>query len=166
MVCTLSGRATQKALLARPNFTFYNDLQTPHFHFWNAYFWQSDNTICSFGNWLQLTVNLLSWPTRILLNACFQIYMLPLKKRSIELVGIVFKTYNKDKPAKYGLSFRSLGSSTRSFIYLSVSYAGKINTVTKTYITKVNLVMKIADGYEAFGHSLNGANITMDRYYT
>lgn len=75
--------------------------------------------------------------------------MLPLKKRSIELVGIVFKTYNKDKPAKCGLNFRSLGSSTRFFIYLSVSYAGKINTVTKTYITKVNLVMKIADGYEA-----------------
>ena len=27
--------------------------------------------------------------------------------------GISFKTYNKDKPAKYGLNFRSLGSSGR-----------------------------------------------------
>lgn len=47
-----------------------------------------------------------------------------------------------------------------------MSYAGKTNTVTKTYITKVDLVIKIADGYETFRRSLNGANITMDRYYT
>ena len=29
--------------------------------------------------------------------------------------GISFKTYNKDKPAKYGLNFRSLGSSRRPY---------------------------------------------------
>ena len=31
--------------------------------------------------------------------------------------GISFKTYNKDKPTKYGLNFRSLGSSRRPDIY-------------------------------------------------
>ena len=31
--------------------------------------------------------------------------------------GISFKTYNKDKSVKYGLDFRSLGSSRRPYIY-------------------------------------------------
>ena len=30
--------------------------------------------------------------------------------------GISFKVYNKDKPAKYGLNFRSLGSARRGYI--------------------------------------------------
>ena len=36
--------------------------------------------------------------------------------------GISFKTYNKDKPAKYGLNFRCLGSSRRPYIYYTVPY--------------------------------------------
>ena len=39
--------------------------------------------------------------------------------------GISFKTYNKDKPAKHGLNFRSLGSSRRPYIYYTVPYTGK-----------------------------------------
>ena len=31
--------------------------------------------------------------------------------------GISFKTYSKDKPAKYGRNFRSLGSSRHPYIY-------------------------------------------------
>lgn len=91
--------------------------------------------------------------------------MLPLTKRSIEL-GAKLSSKLMTRTNQHGLIFRSLGIYTRSFIYLSVSYAGKTNTVTKTYITKVDLIIKIADGYETFRRSLNGANITMDRYYT
>ena len=36
--------------------------------------------------------------------------------------GISFKKYNKDKPAKYGLNFRSLDSSRRPYIYYTVPY--------------------------------------------
>ena len=36
--------------------------------------------------------------------------------------GISFKTYNKDKPAKYGLNFRSLDSFRRPYIYYTVPY--------------------------------------------
>ena len=80
---------------------------------------------------------------------------------------IVFKTYNKDKPAKYGLNFQSLRSSNWSYIYGSVPYASKPSTVTNTHVTKFDdLVIKIFDGYERFLHSVKGVNITMDRYYT
>ena len=34
--------------------------------------------------------------------------------------GIQFKTYNKDKPAKYGLNSRSLSSSRRPYIYYTM----------------------------------------------
>ena len=80
---------------------------------------------------------------------------------------IALKTYNKDKPAKYGLNFRSLGSSTQSYIYWSLPYTGKPNTVTPAHITMVDeLVLKIITDYEKYGHSLKGVNISMDRYYT
>lgn len=79
---------------------------------------------------------------------------------------IAFKTYNKDKLAKYGLNFQSLGSSTWPQIYWSVSYTGKPNTVTNTHITKGDdLVIKIVDDYETFGHTSKRGNITMDIYY-
>ena len=35
--------------------------------------------------------------------------------------GASFKTYNKDKPAKYGLNFRSLGSSRHPFVYYTIN---------------------------------------------
>ena len=45
--------------------------------------------------------------------------------------GISFKTYNKDKSAKYGLKFRSRGSSRRPYIYYTVPYTGKPVEVTE-----------------------------------
>ena len=38
---------------------------------------------------------------------------------------ILFKTYNKDKTAKYGLNFRSLGSSRRLYVYYTIPYLVK-----------------------------------------
>ena len=40
-------------------------------------------------------------------------------------VGVVFRQYNKDKPAKYGLLFRSINSAEVLCTYTSVIYAGK-----------------------------------------
>ena len=78
--------------------------------------------------------------------------------------GISFKTYNKDKPAKYGLNFRSLGS---SYIYYTVPYTGKPVEVTESQIKDtLTLVKRIFEGYEQYGYSLKGTNISMDRYYT
>ena len=39
--------------------------------------------------------------------------------------GISFKTYNKEKPAKCVLEFRSLSSSRRSYVCDTVAYTGK-----------------------------------------
>ena len=81
--------------------------------------------------------------------------------------GISFKTYNKDKPAKYGLNFRSLGSSRRPYIYYTVPYTGKPVEVTESHIKDtLTLVKRIVEGYQQHGYSPEGTNISMDRYYT
>ena len=48
--------------------------------------------------------------------------------------SISFKTYNKDKPAKYDLNFRSLSSSRRPYIYYTLPYTGKPIEVTESHI--------------------------------
>ena len=63
--------------------------------------------------------------------------------------GISFKTYNKDKPAKYGLNFRSLGSSRHPYIYYTVPYTGKPVEVTESHIKDtLTLKKRIVEGYE------------------
>ena len=81
--------------------------------------------------------------------------------------GISFTIYNKDKPAKYSLNFRSLGNSRRPYIYYSVPYTGKPVEVTESHIKdRLTLVKRIAEGYEQHGYSLKGTSISMDGYYT
>ena len=81
--------------------------------------------------------------------------------------GILFNTYNKDKPAKYGLNLRSLGSSRHPYIYYTVPYTGKLVEVTEGHIKDtLTLVIRIIEGYEQHGYSLKGTNISMDCYYT
>ena len=80
--------------------------------------------------------------------------------------AVSFKTYNKDKPAKYGLSFRSLSSSNRPYIYYTVPYTRNPVEVTKSRIKDMLTLMKrIVEGYEQHGYSLKGTNISMDCYY-
>ena len=80
--------------------------------------------------------------------------------------GISFKTYNKDKPAKYLLNFRSLGSSRRSYIYYTVPYARKPVEVTESHkkdtLTSVKQFVK---SYEIHGYLLKGTfpQITITR---
>ena len=81
--------------------------------------------------------------------------------------GVSFKTYNKDKPAKYGLNFRSLGSSRHPYVYYTIPYTGKPEEVTDAHIKDtMTLVKRIVEGYETNGFNLSGTNISMDRYYT
>ena len=81
--------------------------------------------------------------------------------------GISFKTYNKDKPSKYGLHFRSLGSFRPPYNYYTVSYTGKPVEVTKSYIkVTLTIVKRIIEDFEQHGYSLKGTNISMDCYYT
>ena len=81
--------------------------------------------------------------------------------------GISFKTYKKDKPDKYLLNFRSLGSSMRSYIYYTVPYARKPVEVTESHKKDtLTSVKQFVEGYEIHGYLLKGANISIDRYYT
>ena len=81
--------------------------------------------------------------------------------------GILFKTYNKDKLAKYGLNFRNLGSSRYPFIYYTVSYTGNSVEVTESHIkVTLNLVKRIVEGCEQHEYSLKDTNISMDCYRT
>ena len=77
--------------------------------------------------------------------------------------GISLKTYNKDKSAKYGLNFSSLGSSRRPYINYTVPYTEKPVEVTESHMKDtLTLAKRIAEGYEQHGYSLKGTNISMD----
>ena len=81
--------------------------------------------------------------------------------------GILFKTYNKDKSAKYGLNFRSLGSSRRPYVYYTIPYTRKPVEVTDTHIKDTfSSVQQLVEGYEEQGYSLKSTNISVDMYYT
>ena len=48
--------------------------------------------------------------------------------------NIGFKTYNKDKPAKYVLHFQSLGSARKAYVYYTIPYCGKPEAIIDAYI--------------------------------
>eukprot|EP00112_Aurelia_sp_Birch-Aquarium-sp1_P021632 Seg5874.3 transcript_id=Seg5874.3/GoldUCD/mRNA.D3Y31 product="hypothetical protein" protein_id=Seg5874.3/GoldUCD/D3Y31 len=81
---------------------------------------------------------------------------------------ISFKQYNPDKPAKYGMLFKSLNDARFPFTYKSVVYAGKPEVEkdapyflsgTENYVKSLILRMEAEV-------SLKGRNISMDRLYT
>ena len=69
---------------------------------------------------------------------------------------IGFKQYNPQKPAKYGLLYRSLCDSTVTYTYFSLAYAGKPEVVggngAKFYITGTDEYTK---------HLVNGFPVTL-----
>ena len=83
---------------------------------------------------------------------------------------IGFKQYNPQKPAKYGLLYRSLCDSTVTYTYFSLAYAGKPEVVggngAKFYITGTDEYTKyLVNGLSRYT-SIQGCNISMDRYFT
>ena len=83
---------------------------------------------------------------------------------------IGFKQYNPQKPAKYGLLYRSLCDSTVTYTYFSLAYAGKQEVVggnrANFYITGTDEYTKyLVNGLSCYT-SIQGCNISMDRHFT
>ena len=80
---------------------------------------------------------------------------------------VSIKQFNKNKPAKYGLLFRSLNDSRFPYTYNSIVYAGKPESGTGPYyLSGINeYVQKLVDGVSSV-LPLQGRNITTDRLYT
>ena len=79
---------------------------------------------------------------------------------------IAFKQYNPNKPAKYGMLFKSINCSRYPYTYQSHVYCGKPESEpNQFYIAGTNNYIKFLveklNGY----HSLKGRNISMDRLY-
>ena len=82
--------------------------------------------------------------------------------------GLVkLKQYNPNKPAKYGLLYRSISDSVVPYTYFTLTYAGKPETegsefyVTGTDEYSVYLVDKLSSHVD-----ITGRNVSMDRYFT
>ena len=80
---------------------------------------------------------------------------------------VAFKMYNPDKPAKYGILFKSLNYARYPYTYYSHVYSGKPESTDSEYyfVGTNNYVKYLVEGLEKH-HSLKGRNISMDRLYT
>ena len=78
-----------------------------------------------------------------------------------------FKQYNPDKPAKYGMLFKSLNSGRYPYTYQSHVYCGKPEEQTGDFYVQgtINYIKYLVEKL-SLHHSLHGRNITMDRLYT
>ena len=82
---------------------------------------------------------------------------------------IGFKQYNPQKPAKYGLLYRSLCDSTVTYTYFSLASAGKPEVAggngAKFYITGTDEYTKYLVNGLSHYTSIQRCNISMDRYF-
>jgi hypothetical protein len=81
--------------------------------------------------------------------------------------GFGFKQYNKSKPAKYGILYRSLNDSKLPYTYRSIVYAGcPVDEPTENYMVGIEeTVCELLRRYGA-KNELKGRNLTTDRFYT
>lgn len=81
---------------------------------------------------------------------------------------VSMRQYNPNKPAKYGILYRSLSDSTLPYTYNTLPYAGKPSVITERsqYVTGTDNYTKwLVKGAERFV-DLRGRNISLDRYFT
>ena len=81
---------------------------------------------------------------------------------------VSLKQYNPDKPAKYGVLFKSLNSARYPYTYQTHVYSGKPEEVTNEsfYVQgTINYIKYLVEQLQKC-HSLKGRNITMNRLYT
>ena len=81
-------------------------------------------------------------------------------------IGI--KQYNPNKPAKYGLLYRSISDAERPYTYNTLPYAGKPNTITpySEYVTGTdNYTKYLVKGLER-RVDIRGRNLSIDRFFT
>ena len=80
---------------------------------------------------------------------------------------IAFKQFNPNKPAKYGLLFKSINSSRYRFTFITAAYAGKPKGVAgRFYVPGTDdIVIDLVTRLKRFVN-LRGRNISYDRLYT
>ena len=82
-------------------------------------------------------------------------------------VGVAFRQYNKSKPAKYGLLFRSINSAEMPYTYTSILYAGKpTGEPNEYYISSTDDIVKYLVTSLIDQVNMQGRSISCDRYYT
>ena len=79
---------------------------------------------------------------------------------------IKFKQYNPNKPAKYGILYRSISDSVVPCTYFTLPYAGKPDNPDQYYVTGTdNYTKYLVEGLQNYV-DISGRNISMDRYFT
>ena len=80
---------------------------------------------------------------------------------------IGFKQYNPDKPAKYGMLFKSLNSAGIPYLHRTVVYSSKPEREANEFYLKgtANYVKSLVSGLQKYV-KLDGGNISMERLYT
>jgi hypothetical protein len=80
---------------------------------------------------------------------------------------ISFKQYNPNKPAKYGLLYKSINAARYPYTYRTSVYSGKPSKDPGPYYVKgvAESVKHLVENLETHS-SLKGTNISMDRLYT
>ena len=80
---------------------------------------------------------------------------------------VKFRQYNRSKPAKYGLLFRSVNATTYPFTYTTIVYAGRpVGEPGPHYVTGLEDAVKTLLTDMKTKNSITGRNVTMDRLYT
>ena len=80
----------------------------------------------------------------------------------------IIRQYNPNKPAKYGILYRSISDSHVPYTYYTLQYAGKPDEITddSEYVTGTdNYTDYLVEGLEQHVN-LQVRNISMDRYFT
>ena len=81
--------------------------------------------------------------------------------------GVAFRQYNKDKPAKYGLLFRSINNAEVPYTCTSVIYAGKrANKSSPYYVQTTDDIVKYLVNSLTREANIKGHNLSTDRFYT
>lgn len=80
---------------------------------------------------------------------------------------VAFKQYNPNKPAKYGLLFKSLNSARYPYTYVTTPYAGKPQAGDGEFYRPgtENVTMYLINRLDS-NQKLEGKNISFDRLYT
>ena len=81
---------------------------------------------------------------------------------------VSMRQYNPNKPAKYGILYRSLSDAVVPYTYYTLPYAGKPNEINDNshYVTGTDKCTEyLVDGLQEHV-DLSGRNISMDRYFT
>ena len=81
---------------------------------------------------------------------------------------VSMRQYNPNKPAKYGILYRSLSDGVVPYTYFTLPYAGKPEEITDEshYVTGTDKYTEyLVDGLLHYV-DIGGRNISMDRYFT